>query len=250
MGDEEPILIGPEHLDARVDFERGMSAAPRVTLVLLLSHLALFIVELACGALDSPAALGAVGALDAGALARGEPWRLWSATFLHGGFDHLIGNGLALYVTGMACEHAFGRRQVVGLYVASGMSGSLLSLAGLAPGVPAVGASGAIFGLMGATATVLLRHARRLVLRDRRTGIVVVAWILYTVGMGLATPYVDNRAHLGGLAAGVALAFVLQPRVLEAGTPLPLRSWILFLAGGLAAAGLSVGWILHALAFR
>jgi rhomboid protease GluP len=240
---EEPILISSEHLDLRVDFERGMSVWPRVTLALLASHLALFAVEAARGSLESAAALLDLGALEAGALARGEPWRLWSATFLHGSVDHLLGNALALYVTGMACEHGFGRIQFVGLYVTSGLAGSLLSLAGLEPGVPAVGASGAIFGLMGASAVLFLRHGRRLIIRDRRTGVVMAAWILYSVGLGLLTPFVDNRAHLGGLLGGVSVSLLLHARVLAPGGALPARAWVLFWPSAAAGLLLSALWL-------
>src|SRR5439155_11436932 len=85
---------------------------------------------------------------------RGEYWRLMSATLLHGSLDHLVGNAIALFILGMVCEHAFGRGQLVVLYVASGLTGSLASLM-TSPG-PSVGASGAIFGLQSA-AIVLFR---------------------------------------------------------------------------------------------
>ena len=41
----------------------------------------------------------------------GEYWRLLTAPWLHGGLDHLVGNGVALFILGMVCEHAFGGRQ-------------------------------------------------------------------------------------------------------------------------------------------
>lgn len=99
--------------------------------------------------------------IAAGALAReevlgGEYWRLVSAMFLHGGFGHLLGNCLVLYIVGMACEHALGLARTAVVYFASGAAGSLLSLA-FREG-PSVGASGAIFGVAAAVIVVLYRH--------------------------------------------------------------------------------------------
>jgi len=105
-----------------------------------------------------------------------------SATLLHGSLDHLDGNAIALFILGMVCEHAFGRGQLVVLYVASGLTGSLASLM-TSPG-PSVGASGAIFGLQSA-AIVLFRTQRdRLLLRDRRVGFVLLIWAIYTSPAG------------------------------------------------------------------
>jgi rhomboid protease GluP len=245
-GREEAVLITSELLDERVDFERGMTAAPWPTLVLILVQVGLFGLELARGALEDPARLVALGALESGRIRAGEFWRLWSATLLHGGVDHLVGNVLALYATGMACEHAFGRLQFAGLYVAAGLCGSAAGACFLPPDVPGVGASGAIFGLMGASAAVILRHRARLHLRDKRIGWVLAAWIAYTLVLGFATPFVDNFAHLGGLVAGVLASFVLHPRVLDRRRP--VRAWIFAAAAGLVVAAFTVDWVRHLLA--
>src|SRR5216110_1904923 len=136
-----------------------------------------------------------------------------SATLLHGSLDHLDGNAIALFILGMVCEHAFGRGQLVVLYVASGLTGSLASLM-TSPG-PSVGASGAIFGLQGA-AIVLFRAQRdRLLLRDRRVGLVLLLWALFTIAGGLMEPYIDNGAHIGGALGGALVARGLHPVVLS-----------------------------------
>jgi rhomboid protease GluP len=238
---EEAILITGDLLDARVDFERGMSPAPWPTIALIACHAALFVLEFARGALDDPAKLIAAGALEADRVRSGELWRLWSATFLHGSVDHLVGNALALYVTGMACEHAFGRLQFAGLYVAAALVGSAASSFSLPPGVPGVGASGAIFGLMGAASAVLLRHRARLQVRDKRIGIVLILWTLYTLAMGFLTPFVDNAAHLGGLLAGAGLGLALHPVVLDRRQP--VWAWPLAAVAALAGAALTAPWV-------
>ena len=130
--------------------------------------------------------------------------------FLHGSPSHLFGNMLALYVLGMACEHAVGSRPMLWLYLLAGATGSVLSMA-LSPG-PSVGASGAIFGLMGAVIAVLSQHQQRFYLRDKRIAVVLAAWAAYTIFTGLLSPYVDNAAHAGGFLGGALLGLRLEPR--------------------------------------
>src|SRR5256886_15245976 len=133
----------------------------------------MFAWETASGALQSRESIIAAGALVRDRVLAGEWWRLISATFLHAGFDHLIGNCLVLYVVGMACEHAFGLARTAVVYSTSGLTASLLS-ATLSPG-PSVGASGAIFGVVGAVVVVLSLHPHPLYLREQRIGVVRAA---------------------------------------------------------------------------
>ena len=195
----------------RVDFERGMSYAPPVTLLLIAVNVLVFVWEVGHGALASRNAIIAAGALSRPLVLQGQWWRLVSPMFLHGSPEHLIGNMIALYVLGMACEHALGGRQMLALYLWSGVAASLVSIA-WSPG-PSVGASGAIFGLMGAVIVVLRRHHHRFYLRDKRIGVVLAAWALYTIATGLLSPYVDNAAHVGGCLGGMLLALRLEPRL-------------------------------------
>src|SRR5207249_1371850 len=102
--------------DSRVDFERGMRTAPPLILLLIAANVALFGWELAAGALASRESIVEAGALVRDRVLAGEWWRLESATFLHAGWDHLIGNCLVLYVVGMACEHAFGFARTAVVY--------------------------------------------------------------------------------------------------------------------------------------
>jgi rhomboid protease GluP len=197
----------------RVDFERRMRRLPPVTLALVAVLTAIFVVEVALEILDSPEAFLLAGALSRDAVLAGEWWRLVTAIFLHGGVEHLVGNAVALFVLGMVCEHAFGRVQFVFLFVMSGIAGSVVSML-TSPG-PSVGASGAIFGLQGAAIVLFRRHRERLLVRDRRIGVVLIVWALYTIAQGVLTPYVDNGAHLGGVLGGLLLARRFHPVVLE-----------------------------------
>lgn len=211
---EEALRITPDMvLRRRVDFERRMRRLPPMTLAVIGVLVAIFGMELGLEILDSPEALLLVGALSRDAVMQGEWWRLVTAVFLHGGVEHVVGNAIALLVLGMVCEHAFGRVQFAWLFVMSGIAGSVLSMLA-APG-PSVGASGAIFGLQGAAVVLFRRHRERLLMRDRRIGVVLIVWAVYTIATGLVTPYVDNGAHIGGFLGGALLARGLHPMVLE-----------------------------------
>ena len=207
------MLVRPEADDAdggRVDFEDGMTYAPRATLALIVAIGAVFYWEVVTRAFASREAIVAAGALVRSRVLEGELWRLASATFLHGNPDHLIGNCVSLYILGMACEHAVGWRRLLTVFAAGAIGGWMLSLA-MAPG-PSVGASGAIFGVMGAVVVILHQHRDLFVVRDKRIGAVVAVWAGYTLFIGALQPMIDNAAHLGGLVAGSAAALGLPVR--------------------------------------
>lgn len=211
------MLTGPARREP-VDFERGMSLTPPLTLLLIAANVAAFTWELAIGALRDRESIVAAGALVRDQVQAGELWRLVTSMFLHGGPDHLIGNMIVLYIVGMACEHALGTARTAFVYVVAGLSGSVLSLL-VRPG-PSVGASGAIFGLVASVVVVLYRYRAQFHLRDKRTAFVLVVWAIYQVLSGLATPFIDNFAHLGGIAGGVLATAAVKPRLLRQGSPL------------------------------
>jgi membrane associated rhomboid family serine protease len=87
---------------------------------------------------------------------------LVTSLFLHGGFVHLAGNLIYLWVFGGAVEEALGRVRFLTLYLACGAVGSLTHTV-LFPQstVPSIGASGSIAGLLGAF--LVLRPRARIV---------------------------------------------------------------------------------------
>jgi len=229
-------------ISRRVDFERRMRRVPPVTLATLALLAAIFVSEVRLGALTSKESIIAMGALARDRVAAGEYWRLLTTPWLHGGTEHLVGNGIALYILGMVCETAFGRAQLVVLYVLSGLAGSLVSV--LVSAGPSLGASGAIFGLQGAAIVLLRRERERLLVRDRRVGFVLLIWAIYSIASGLTDPFIDNGAHIGGALGGALIATRLHPVVLS---PLPperattVRRWVGLVVALLAYA--IVGWV-------
>ena len=82
-----------------------------------------------------------------------------TSMFMHGGWLHLIGNMVFLYLTGFFVEDAYGRILYPALYLISGVAAAAVHIVHN-PGseIPTVGASGAIAGIMGA---FLVRYAKR-----------------------------------------------------------------------------------------
>ena len=205
---------------SRIDFERGMPAAPFFAIALIAANALAFGWELSVGALKSREAIIAAGAVYGEKVFSGQSWRLATGMFLHAGFGHLIGNCLALYLLGMASARAWGSGRALLIYFVSGLGCSLLS-AFMQPR-PAVGASGAIFGLLGAIVVFFYRYSGSLHARDRRIGAGLLGWGLLQLSLGLLSPIVDNWGHLGGLAAGAAMGLLLPSALFEERPAAPL----------------------------
>lgn len=131
-------------------------------------------------------------------------YRLFTAMFLHIGLMHLMANSLHLYIFGTRVEHYFGKLSFLVIYILSGVAGSFAMI--LTSGSVSAGASGAIFGLTGAT-LALAQISKEPV--DGLNLQSIVALVVLNLAVGFITPNVGNAAHIGGLAAGYALGFLL-----------------------------------------
>jgi membrane associated rhomboid family serine protease len=150
-----------------------------------------------------------------------------TAMFMHGGYFHLFGNLLYLWIFGDNIEHRFGRGAFVLLYFASGIAGTLVQVV-LAPDsvVPNLGASGAISGVMGAYLMLFPRNrvdALFFVFVVSVPAVLVIGlWIamqivegfgtLGTVGLSGGVAY---GAHVGGFFVGAFLATVMRRLIKE-----------------------------------
>jgi membrane associated rhomboid family serine protease len=88
-----------------------------------------------------------------------EPWGIswFTAMFMHGSWDHILGNMLFLAIFGKNVEDAFGHLRYLAFYVAGGFVAmmtqafvTLLAGTGAEAHVPNLGASGAIAAVLGA----------------------------------------------------------------------------------------------------
>jgi membrane associated rhomboid family serine protease len=152
---------------------------------------------------------------------------LITSMFLHGGWLHIIGNMLFLWIYGDNVEHRLGHAGYLGAYLASGAAATL-GYAAVLPGdagyTPLVGASGAISGVLGCYFVWFPRNRVRLLVAllpiyvdvwkvNARVvlGIyVVIDNLLPFLLTSSATSGVAHGAHLGGFLAGAAGAVVID----------------------------------------
>jgi membrane associated rhomboid family serine protease len=132
------------------------STLPVVTTALVLLNVGLFLYELALGSAlpQFVQKFGAVPVDITGAVSEGR-WSgvlsLATAAFLHGGWLHLIGNMLFLWIFGDNVEDRFGHARFLLFYLAGGVVASVSHLVSdPSSTVPTVGASGAVAGVLGA----------------------------------------------------------------------------------------------------
>jgi membrane associated rhomboid family serine protease len=152
--------------------------------------------------------------------------------FLHGGWGHIVGNALFLWIFGNNVEDVMGRARFLAFYLTAGLAAALAHVASQ-PGspVPTVGASGAISGVMGAYLLLFPRVRVRMlfwfllyfrVLRVPAWA-VLVWWFTTQLLIGLPSllapsPEVAGGvavwAHVGGFVAGVLLVRLFEnPRL-------------------------------------
>lgn len=151
---------------------------------------------------------------------------LITSMFMHGGWLHLIGNMLYLWVFGNNVEDVFGHVGFLIFYLVTGLAASFLQIA-IAPSsrIPNIGASGAIAGVLGAY-LIFFPRARI----DTLVGRVVVPlpaiyvlgfWIVLQFFQGLAalSPEAAEAggvawwAHIGGFIAGLIIAVFFRGRI-------------------------------------
>jgi membrane associated rhomboid family serine protease len=127
----------------------------------------------------------------------------FTSMFLHGGWMHLIGNMLFLWIYGNNIEDYFGHVKFLIFYLLSGLAAvALFTALGPSSEVPLVGASGAIAGVMGA---YIVLHPRAKItilflfifiqLFELPAKVVLGLWFVYQLVMSML-----DRASGGGIA--------------------------------------------------
>lgn len=225
---------------------RELAPMPWVMTSLVVANAIVWIAMLAAGAriLGSPIPmLYEWGANSTSAVQNGQLWRLVSSMFIHGNIFHLVINMAALVSAGLIVERIYGHRLFALIYFASGIVGSSLSLYFASQTTVAVGASGAIFGVTGALFVAIFQHRKRLPKSFSKQMIMSLSFfITYSLVQSLTKDGIDTAAHIGGLVAGAALAFILPERLnMETFQKLRLQRG----AAGLALALLATFGLVH-----
>ncbi len=151
--------------------------------------------------------------------------------FMHGGWMHIIGNMLYLWVFGDNIEDNFGHGKFGFFYLVCGIVASLAHIAVDPTSViPTVGASGAIAGVLGSYLIMFPRNRVRSILPlgfiwttiELPAMAVLGFWIVLQI-ISQYTAFTNTNmaqgggvaymAHIGGFAAGVILTFIFRRRV-------------------------------------
>jgi len=155
---------------------------------------------------------------------------LFYSLFLHGGFLHLFGNMLFLWIYGDNVEYRLGPLAYFLSYVATGVAATLFfSLFALGSAVPLVGASGAISGVLGFYFLWFPRNTVRMfvflfpffvnVVAVRARLVLGVYLLLDNVLPFLVSTGggggVAHGAHIGGFVAGLAGAWLIDRRAVS-----------------------------------
>ena len=194
---------------------------PPVTRALLFINVAIFAVQTFTGSLlVAPFALWPPASPQFPGSPSVELWQLLTYGFLHGGWQHLFFNMLALFMFGGDVERLLGPLHYLEYYLACVVGAAVAQLAVVSamdmPPVPTVGASGGVFGLL--LAFGMAFPQRRIMLLF--PPIPMPAWLFVTL-YGLLELYlgvtgsgqgVAHFAHLGGMAAGYALIVYWRSR--------------------------------------
>ena len=222
------------------DDDREVNAPPFITYALLATNIALFMLQMVDPAftygwsvipreittgidLVEPQVIEVPGHGSVPIPQAPGPSIIWltllSSMFMHGGFGHIAGNMLYLWIFGNNVEHRFGHGWFLIFYLTAGLVGSVAQIV-TAPSsvIPNLGASGAIAGVMGAY-LILFPHNRVNVvfLYSIITvpaivvlGMWIVTQMISGVGSIAATSAsaggIAYMAHIGGFVAGAVAA--------------------------------------------
>ena len=238
---QQPQLPPPD-LDAHL---QKMTPTVWVTYVLAAINVLIFLAMIAKGVspmTPSVADLVAWGGSLQEKNFAGEPWRLFTACFVHLGIVHIAMNTFALVMLGPRVERMVGPWGFLVAYIASGLVGEIVSSA-FNPSIVSVGASGAIFGLVGVQMAVLFLQPTSPLQQSMNSAWGwIIAYVVYNLINGFTQPGIDNAAHIGGLIGGGLCGLVLaQPLELASLEQRWLRNAILAVVATIGVGGAYLG---------
>ncbi len=153
---------------------------------------------------------------------------LLTAMFMHGGFGHIAGNMLYLWIFGNNVEHRFGHGWFLLFYLSAGLASNFAQIA-IDPDsvIPNLGASGAIAGVMGAYIVLFPYNRVNAVFFYN----VITVPAIVVLGMWIATQFVSGvgsiaatssstggvayMAHIGGFVTGVLVALISRTMIVQ-----------------------------------
>lgn len=158
----------------------------------------------------------------------GAALSLVTSMFMHGGWMHILGNMLYLWIFGDNVEDVLGAGRYLLFYLAAGIVAGLTQIAANpSSNIPTLGASGAVAGVLGAYMVLYPRaRVRTLVflgvfLRMVELPALVLLgfWFLLQLFNGVSSMMTMSSggvawfAHLGGFVAGILVGLLARPRL-------------------------------------
>ncbi len=206
------------------DENRHGHITPVVNYILIAINIAVFLYQVSLGSEGAiQDFINRYGSIPQEIVARQDLYTLLTSMFMHGGWAHIIGNMLFLWVFGDNIEDAFGHVGYLVFYLLTGLAASAAHIL-LNPSspIPSVGASGAISGILGAYIIFFGGNAIRVLIGYFVT--TVPAWMM--IGLWAAQQFISTygslavteqttggvayAAHAGGFLAGLIVAVVLR----------------------------------------
>ena len=145
---------------------------------------------------------------------------IFTSMFMHGGFMHLIGNMLYMWIFADNIEDSLGPSKFLIFYLLAGIGAGMTQvLTDVYSQVPMVGASGAIGGVLGA---YLINHPNAKVLVLIPFGFfsqLIKIKALYVLGFWFILQFISSgggvayAAHIGGFVSGVILILFFNKKV-------------------------------------
>lgn len=201
---------------------------PVVTVALIAACGLVFLLQISLGPQAGQAAVYSFGMIPARIFGEAQlspelaivpAWTtIFTSMFMHGGFLHLLGNMLFLWIFGDNVEDSMGHLRFLLFYLVTGLAAAMTQgLLSPESTVPMIGASGAVSGVLGAylllhpqaTVRVLIFLGFYVTVVHMPAMLTLGIWFLGQLFSAAATPAgqpgIAFWAHVGGFVAGMAL---------------------------------------------
>lgn len=213
-----------------INFERLSQA--KVTSGLMIINIIVFIMMTLSGGSENIENLIRFGANSKILVAEGEWWRLFTASFIHIGFFHILFNMYFFYSLGPVFERLFGSMNFLIIYLIAGIFGNLLSFAFGSPYTVSAGASTSLYGMLGLAIGLMATYRDDEIIRS--FGASFISVVVINVIYSLLAPGVGIYGHLGGFVAGFLLAGIFPILGREIASPKRLVSLVILLVASFA----------------
>lgn len=211
------------------DTEVRGSGPPIVTIGLIIINVIVFLFEAMMSQPELENFILSFGVVPAQIVHGNQIGTLLTHMFLHGGWMHLIGNMVFLWVFGDNIEAVLGKVMYLAFYIIGGLAAAALQiLVDPASIIPSVGASGAIAAVLGAYIIMFPQSRVRLMVMGqggmgmtRVSAIVFLGiWFVTQLFNGVASLGVETAqtggvafwAHVGGFVFGLLVGFLFRGR--------------------------------------